>query len=182
MERGWGFRCPLQYHRRRFNTAVGGHALYGNISQSANTAAGAFALAANNPGNQNVAVGQGWFETTPVTAMRPSVVKHSLPIPAARKTWRWDRQHFGATSWALAIPPWVFKAPLLPADLSTQPPAVSPPSLIKRFVTTIWTITPPSVTKPSLTISTASATRLFGRWFGKNVYVLCRKRLSLLAS
>ena len=24
--------------------------------------------------------------------------------------------------------------------------------------------------------------RLFGRWFGKNVYVLCRKRLSLLAS
>src|SRR6266403_3787690 len=59
MEYGWGFRCPLQSHHRRFNTAVGGHALYGNIFQSANTAAGAFALAANNPGNQNVAVGQG---------------------------------------------------------------------------------------------------------------------------
>jgi hypothetical protein len=59
---GWntaeGFRCPLQSHHRRFNTAVGGHALYGNISQSANTAVGAFALAANNPGSQNVAVGQ----------------------------------------------------------------------------------------------------------------------------
>ena len=58
-----------------FNTAVGGYGLYGNISQSANTAVGAFALAANNLGNQNVALGQ---------AMRSSVIKHSLPIPAAR--------------------------------------------------------------------------------------------------
>jgi hypothetical protein len=41
----------------REHLTVGGHALYGNISQSANTAVGAFALAANNPGNQNVAVG-----------------------------------------------------------------------------------------------------------------------------
>jgi hypothetical protein len=48
MEHGGEFRCSLQSHHRQFNTAVGGHALYGNISQSTNTAVGAFALAANS--------------------------------------------------------------------------------------------------------------------------------------
>jgi hypothetical protein len=42
-----------------FNTAVGGHALYGDTTGQANTAVGAFALATNSSGDQNVAVGQG---------------------------------------------------------------------------------------------------------------------------
>jgi Chaperone of endosialidase len=55
---GSGALFKLNLTSGKFNTAVGAHALYGDITNDANTAVGAFALAADNPGDQNVAVGQ----------------------------------------------------------------------------------------------------------------------------
>jgi hypothetical protein len=49
-----------------FNTAVGGHALYGDTTGRANTAVGAFALTAATSGNQNVAVGHAALRSNTV--------------------------------------------------------------------------------------------------------------------